>query len=142
MTVSCRTLKSQNQKRLPTVTVKENQPIVIADKALTTDDIKSTRSLLKPEGDNMSKSMRNFFLPALAVSFLCFSIYHLLYASEKLPKETPLVDPPRQAFAVGISGTGLVEAKTENISIGTAVAGVVLEVCVSNDQLGKRVVAG
>lgn len=90
----------------------------------------------------MSKSIRHFLLPALAVGFLCFSIYHLLYASEKLPKETPLVDPPRQAFATGISGTGLVEAKTENISIGTAVAGVVLEVCISNDQLGKRVTAG
>lgn len=86
--------------------------------------------------------IKSFLLPALAVSMFGFSIYHLLFAAEKLPKESPLVEPPRQLFVSGISGTGLVEAKTENIALGTAVAGVVEEVCVTNDQLGQRVKAG
>ena len=65
-----------------------------------------------------------------------------MFAAEKLPKTAPLVAPPTKAYAKGISGTGLVEARAENISLGSAVAGIVLEVCVTNDQLGKRVVAG
>ena len=90
----------------------------------------------------MFKTVRNFFLPTLAVCLFAFSIYHLMFAAEKLPKVAPLVEPPRQSFRSGISGTGLVEARAENISLGTAVAGVVLEVCVTNEQLGHRVEAG
>lgn len=88
------------------------------------------------------KSLRGYFLPTLALGMFAFSIYHLLYAAEKLPRTTPPVTPPSKKFAAAISGTGLVEARTENISLGTAVAGVVLEVCVSNDQLGQRISAG
>ena len=90
----------------------------------------------------MFKTSRIILLPTLAVCLFAYSVYHVLFAAEKLPREAPLVEPPRQTFAVGISGTGLVEARTENISLGTAVAGVVLEVCVTNDQLGQRVKAG
>ncbi len=90
----------------------------------------------------MLKTARSFFLPTLAVCLFAFSIYHLLFAAEKLPKVGPLVEPPRQSFRSGISGTGLVEARAENISLGTAVAGVVLEVCVTNEQLGQRVTKG
>jgi HlyD family secretion protein len=87
----------------------------------------------------MFKTIGQFFLPTLAVGMFGFSIYHLLFASEKLPKETPLVEPPRRIFLRGVSGTGLVEAKTENIALGTAVAGVVVEVCVTSDQLNQRI---
>ena len=90
----------------------------------------------------MFKTARSFFLPTLAVCLFAFSIYHLLFAAEKLPKVAPLVEPPRQPFRSGISASGLVEARAENISLGTAVAGVVLEVCVTNEQLGQRVAAG
>ena len=90
----------------------------------------------------MFKTVRILLLPTIAACMFGFSIYHLLFAAEKLPKELPLVEPPRQSFSSGISGTGLVEAKTENIALGTAVAGVVLEVCVTNEQLGQRVNAG
>jgi len=90
----------------------------------------------------MFKKIRILFLPMVAVCLFAYSIYHVLFAAEKLPREAPLVEPPRQTFASGISGTGLVEAKTENIALGTAVGGVILEVCVTNDQLGQRVPAG
>ncbi len=90
----------------------------------------------------MLKTLRYLFLPTLTAGLFAFSIYHLLFAGEKLPKVAPLVEPPRHSFASGISGTGLVEARTENIALGTAVAGVVLEVCVTNEQLGQRVTAG
>ena len=88
------------------------------------------------------KTIRSLFLPTLAIGMFAFSIYHLMFAAEKLPRTEPLVAPPPKAYVTGISGTGLVEARAENISLGTAVAGVVLEVCVTSDQLGQRVVAG
>ena len=48
----------------------------------------------------MFKTVRNFFLPTLAVGLFVFSIYHLLFAAEKLPKEDPLLvterEDPRQ----------------------------------------------
>jgi HlyD family secretion protein len=90
----------------------------------------------------MLKTLRNVFLPSVALVLFGFSVYHLLFAAEKLPKVDPLVEPPRRSFAAGISGTGLIEARTENISLGTAVAGVVLEVCVTSEQVGQRVTAG
>ena len=90
----------------------------------------------------MFKTCRSFFLPVLALGMLSFSLYHMMFAAEKLPKEAPMVEPPRHSFTAGISGTGLVEARAENIALGTAVAGVVLEVCVTNEQLGQRVSAG
>lgn len=90
----------------------------------------------------MFKKSRNLILPGIAVCLFAFSIYHLLFAAEKLPKTSPLMDPPRQPFAAGISGTGLVEARTENIALGTAVAGVIIEVCVTSEQLGQRFTAG
>ena len=90
----------------------------------------------------MFKNLRYVFLPALVIGMFAFSIYHLLFAGEKLPKVVPLIEPPHHSFGSGITGTGLVEARAENISLGTAVAGVVLEVCVNNDQLSQRVAAG
>ena len=91
---------------------------------------------------NAMKTLRSLFLPTFAIGMFAFSIYHLMFAAEKLPKTDPLIEPPRNAYRSGISGNGLVEARAENISLGTAVAGIVLEVCVSNDQLGQRVKAG
>jgi len=90
----------------------------------------------------MVRRFRLFFLPALAVVMFGFSLYHLMFAAEKRPKTDPLIEPPKRSFSAGISGTGLVEARAENISLGSAVSGVVLEVCVSNDQLCQRVTAG
>lgn len=90
----------------------------------------------------MFKTLRNFSLPLLSVGLFGFSIYHLLFAAERLSKDNPLVEPPHQSFLSGIAGTGLVEAQTENIALGPAVAGVVLEVCVTNEQLGTRIKAG
>ena len=41
-----------------------------------------------------------------------------------------------------IAGAGIVEARTENIAIGSALPGVVLEVYVPVDDVGKEVTAG
>ena len=88
------------------------------------------------------KTLRSFFLPVLAIGLFAFSVYHLMFAAEKVSKTSPPIAPPRKANQSAIFGTGLVEARAENIALGTAVPGIVLEVYVTNDQLGQRVDAG
>ncbi len=85
---------------------------------------------------------RVYVLPALAMAMLAFSVYHLVFAAERMSEYDPVVSPPAAAFKSKISATGIVEAKSENISIGTAVSGVVSEVLVPSDQVGKNVAAG
>jgi len=88
----------------------------------------------------MSKAiLRGLFLPMVALSLLLFSVYHLLFAAETLPKVAPLVEPPHKAAAARICGTGLVEARTENIAVGAAVPGVILEVYVSQGAVGQQI---
>src|SRR5262249_38273769 len=47
--------------------------------------------------------------------------------------------PPESPFSERVAGVGLVEASTENVAIGTHIAGIVARVCVS---AGQRVSAG
>lgn len=88
------------------------------------------------------KLLRSLVLPGIALGMLLFSVYHLLFAAEHLPKVAPLVEPPHKAPASVICGTGLVEARTENIAIGASVPGVVLEVNVSQEKVGHQVQKG
>lgn len=88
------------------------------------------------------KRWRGYVLPCFAVVMLGFSLFHLLFAGEQLPKEVPLRTPPSRGFAQCLSGTGLVEARAENISIGAAVPGIVLDVLVTSEQVGHQVEAG
>jgi multidrug resistance efflux pump len=78
-------------------------------------------------------------LPLLAVGMLAFSIYHVVLAQQTLPKPPPPIEPPRTPFGSTVAGAGIVEAKTENISIGSPLSGVVLEVYVPVEAVGKIV---
>jgi multidrug resistance efflux pump len=73
---------------------------------------------------------------------LGFSIYHVVEARQTPPKPPPPVEPPRSPFGKTVFGAGIVEAETENISIGTALPGVVLEVFVPVEKVGQRVHKG
>src|SRR5262249_33777723 len=63
-------------------------------------------------------------------------------ASQPLPELAPPAAPPRTPFGATVAGTGLVEAQTENIAVGSALSGVVLEVFVPVDKVGQHVRAG
>jgi multidrug resistance efflux pump len=81
-------------------------------------------------------------LPLLAVGMLGFSIYHVVQAQQTAPKPPPPLEPPRSPFGKTVFGAGIVEPETENISIGTALPGVVLEVYVPVEKVGQRVHKG
>jgi multidrug resistance efflux pump len=81
-------------------------------------------------------------VPALAAALFGLAVYHVVRASQTLPEPPPPAEPARTPFARAIAGAGLVEAQTENIAVGSALAGVVLEVFVGVEAVGKQVQAG
>jgi multidrug efflux pump subunit AcrA (membrane-fusion protein) len=64
----------------------------------------------------------------MAVALLVFGIFHVVRAQQTLPKPPPPVEPARTPFGKTVAGAGIVEARSQNISIGTPLPGVVLEV--------------
>ena len=81
-----------------------------------------------------------YILPVLAVVGLSFSVYTVIQAQQVPPPSRPIIEPPSRPEAVRmIAGSGLVEARRENIPIGVNVPGVVTELFVKK---GERVKAG
>ncbi len=82
---------------------------------------------------------RKYVIPVLSVAGLVFAIWMVKQAAKPVPAGVPISDPPRSSFAKKISGSGIVEASTRNISIGSHVPGIVAKVFVS---VGQRVKPG
>src|SRR5579885_513307 len=81
-----------------------------------------------------------YVLPMLAVAGVVFSVYTVIQAQQVPPAAKPIIEPPTRPGAVMmIAGSGLVEARRENIPIGVNVPGVVTEVFVKK---GEKVKAG
>lgn len=69
-------------------------------------------------------------LPVLSIAALLFALRHVVVADQEPPKEPPPVEPSRTPFKSTVAGAGVIEPKTENISIGSHLPGVVSEVFV------------
>ncbi len=83
--------------------------------------------------------IRKYMLPILAVFGVMFAIFIVIRGNRPIPAAPPIVTPAAPSFKSSVAGAGIVEANTENISIGTLVSGVVSEVYVS---VGSKVRAG
>jgi multidrug resistance efflux pump len=83
--------------------------------------------------------IRKYLLPVLAIAGLAFAIWTTIQGAKTQPPARPVSDPPRSPFANKISGSGIVEASTRNISIGSHVSGIVARVFVT---VGQRVKQG
>jgi multidrug resistance efflux pump len=84
-------------------------------------------------------SLRGWLLPLLAVAALSFAIFNVLRAQQTPPPVKPPITPAETPFSNTLAGAGLVEAQTENISIGTPLSGIVVDVFV---KVGQKVNAG
>ena len=80
-----------------------------------------------------------YVLPVIAGLMLLFAGYHIVNSQTPLPKSAPPVSPARSPFDHQVAGLGIVEPRTENVSIGSPLAGVVVKVFVKE---GDRVHAG
>lgn len=83
--------------------------------------------------------MNKYAIPVVAGGMLLFAVYHVSKAQQVAPKGAPPVEPARSPFSRSVAGSGIVEAETENISIGTHLPGVVADVAA---KVGQRVSAG
>jgi len=77
-------------------------------------------------------------LPIAAVFLLAFAVVHVMKGQQPQAPPAPPAQPPRAPYAHTVAGTGLVEPQTENISVGSQVPGVVVEVFVHVNQKVKQ----
>jgi multidrug resistance efflux pump len=82
--------------------------------------------------------MRKYILPLVALGLLVFAVYQVSYSQQKLPPLKPPIAPAQTPFSKTVAGAGLVEAQTENISVGSALPGVVTRVLVKVGQQVKK----
>jgi multidrug resistance efflux pump len=90
----------------------------------------------------MFRKYIKYILPILAVLAFTFAVVHVARTQQTPPKATPPVEPARSPFGTNVSGAGIVEAETENISIGSPLPGVVLETYVPVHAVGQIVKKG
>lgn len=90
----------------------------------------------------MFRKLILYAVPAGAIAMLVFGVFHILNAEQEKPKTDPPTIPARNPFGKTIAAAGLVEPQSENIAIGSALSGVVLEVYVPADKVGQQVTKG
>jgi multidrug resistance efflux pump len=90
----------------------------------------------------MTKSVGKWVLPLLAACLLVFAVYHVVKAQQVPPRPAPPVEPSRSPFGKNVAGAGIVEAINENVSVGASLPGLVEEVYVPVEDVGKVVKKG
>jgi len=80
-----------------------------------------------------------FLIPLLSIAGLAFALFTVASGAKPTPVAAPIADPASTPFESTIAGAGIVEAKSQNIAVGTPIAGVVADVPV---KVGDVVVSG
>jgi HlyD family secretion protein len=80
-----------------------------------------------------------FVLPIVALSLLAFAGWYV-WSTRRVPRDPPPpIQPARSPFSDAVAAAGVVEAQTENIAVGSATPGVVVQVDV---KVGDDVTPG
>jgi HlyD family secretion protein len=82
---------------------------------------------------------RTYILTLLAMVGFAMAAYTVFAQGKPLPVAEPVAEPSKAPYAAYVAGSGIVEASTRNIAVGTPVSGVVIEVLV---EAGATVKAG
>jgi RND family efflux transporter MFP subunit len=80
-----------------------------------------------------------YTLPILAVAGFLFAFYTVVSSNKPIPVAPAVAAPASAPFKSFIAGAGIVEPKSQNISIGTPLAGIVKTLSV---KVGDKVKAG
>jgi HlyD family secretion protein len=89
--------------------------------------------------------MKNYLLwlvPLSAGMMLLVATRHVYTQQQPLKPLEPPQTPARTPFDHSIAATGILEPSSTNVAVGSALAGVVLEVHVPVDRVGARVKSG
>lgn len=80
-----------------------------------------------------------YLLALLAIAGFALAVYTVVAGGRPLPAAAPAAPPAEAPFNAYVAGSGIIEASTRNIKIGTFVAGIVTDLFV---EAGDRVKAG
>jgi multidrug resistance efflux pump len=69
-------------------------------------------------------------LPLVAVAMLAFAVWYVAKTRPVVRNPPPPIQPARSPYAATLAAAGVVEAQTENIAVGSATPGVVVDVLV------------
>jgi HlyD family secretion protein len=84
-------------------------------------------------------NLKNKILPFLAAAGLVFAVVVALRSQKAVPPAQPIALPARAPYQSYIGGSGIVEAKSRNIAIGTPLSGIAKSLAV---KVGDKVKAG
>jgi HlyD family secretion protein len=94
------------------------------------------------ESETKMKRYLLWLLPIFAGAMLLFATQHVYTQQQPLTRLAPPQAPARTPFTRSIAATGILEAATQNIAIGSALSGLVLEVYVPVERVGTFVSRG
>lgn len=83
--------------------------------------------------------LTQYLLPLAAMAMLGFALWYVAKTKPVTRTPPPPIMPARSPYAATLAAAGIVEAQTENISVGSATPGVVVQVLV---KVGDEVKAG
>ena len=93
---------------------------------------------MSPRQLSPSKAAK-YTLPLIALCGFVFALYVVRADNRAVPVAQPVSEPAGAPFSSFVSGSGLIESESENVEIGSSVAGVVKKVFV---KAGDRVTMG
>ena len=82
---------------------------------------------------------RKYILPLLALAGVALALFTVVWGDKSPPSVPPVSEAPQSPYRASVAGSGIIEASTENISIGTQVPGIVSRIFV---KIGSDVKAG
>jgi len=85
------------------------------------------------------KIKAKYLLPVLSILGFIFASYTVVSSNQPMPVSEAVVKPATAPFKTYIAGSGLVEAQTRNIAVGTPLSGIVTQLPV---KVGENVKAG
>ncbi len=80
-----------------------------------------------------------YLLPILASTGFIFATYTVISGSQPMPVAAAVVEPASAPFKAFIAGSGIIEAQSQNITVGTPLSGIASRVTV---KVGDKVKAG
>jgi multidrug efflux pump subunit AcrA (membrane-fusion protein) len=82
--------------------------------------------------------IRTILIPLLAIVGIVFAAITVVKGSVPPPAMPPVIEPPRPPYDHFVAGSGLVEAASENIAVGSPVSALVTRVFVDVNEMIKQ----
>jgi HlyD family secretion protein len=80
-----------------------------------------------------------YLLPILALAGFLFAAYKIVVSNKPVPVAPAVVEPASAPFKAFIAGSGIIEAKDQNVAIGSPLPGIVVKLAA---KVGDKVKSG